>query len=91
MHRDEIGPSPGGLWTRTVTARDIAKAGPLDGPAPAGRWELAFDRIGAWELDPLKEGLADEIAVRGDRLAIYVPINSVWTRVSPQVPSSFSP
>ncbi|MGZ6573366.1 MAG: hypothetical protein ACXVHJ_20235 [Solirubrobacteraceae bacterium] len=65
-----------GLWTRTVTARDIANAGPLDGPPPAGRWELAFDRIGAWELDPLKEGLADEISVRGDRLTIYVPINS---------------
>jgi hypothetical protein len=66
----------GGIWTRTITARDIAKAGPLDGPPPAGRWELAFDRIGAWELDPLREGLANEISVTGDRLTVYAPITS---------------
>lgn len=65
-----------GIWTRTVTGREIAKAGPLDGPPPAGRWELAFDRIGAWELDPLGEGLPDEISVTGNRLTIYAPINS---------------
>lgn len=59
-----------------ITARDITKAGRLDGPPPPGRWELAFDRIEAWELDPLEAGLANEISVRGNRLTVYAPIQS---------------
>jgi hypothetical protein len=53
-----------GIWTRVITG-----SGPL-----AGRWELAFDKVGVWELDPQGSGLANELTVRDDMLTISAPI-----------------
>jgi hypothetical protein len=61
-----------GFWTRVVTAKDLKK-GDANGP-PAGRWTLVFDRIGAWHLDPMGSGIANEFAVQGDVIHVYVPI-----------------
>jgi hypothetical protein len=61
-----------GFWTRIVTAKDLQK-GDANGP-PAGRWTLVFDRVGAWHLDPMGSGLANEYAVRGDVIHVYAPI-----------------
>jgi hypothetical protein len=38
-----------GRWVRTVTESEIRKYG---GELPAGKWQLVFDRVGVWELDP---------------------------------------
>ena len=61
-----------GFWTRTVTKADLEKAGLA--PPPAGRWKLIFDRVGAWHLDPLGSGLANEYAVEGHVIHVYAPI-----------------
>ncbi len=61
-----------GFWTRIVTAKDLKK-GDANGP-PAGRWTLVFDRVGAWHLDPMGSGLANEYAVQGDVIHVYAPI-----------------
>lgn len=53
-----------GIWTRVITG-----GGPL-----AGRWELAFDNVGVWELDPNGSGLANELSVRNHTLTIGAPI-----------------
>jgi DNA-binding SARP family transcriptional activator len=68
-----------GAWTRTVTKRDLAKSGGFGAGAgnvpPTGVWRLVFDRIGAWELDPRKTGLATEYQVVADVLFAYAPIS----------------
>lgn len=69
-----------GTWTRTVTKQDVAKSSVAFGAAagnvpPAGVWQLVFDRIGAWELDPVKTGLVTEYAVVADVLFAYAPIS----------------
>jgi DNA-binding SARP family transcriptional activator len=68
-----------GTWTRTVTKEDQAKSTPVFGVGvgnvpPAGVWRLVFDRIGAWELDPVKTGLVTEYDVVADVLFAYAPI-----------------
>ena len=61
-----------GMWTRTVTDQDIAKS--LDGSTPAGQWELVYDQIGAWYLDPQGSGAVEQYDVPGDTINIYAPI-----------------
>jgi hypothetical protein len=61
-----------GMWTRTVTAQDLAKAG--SEPPPAGQWELVFDQVGAWHLDPLGSGVVNQYDVQGDTINVYAPI-----------------
>ena len=61
-----------GRWSRTVTEEDLAKAGP-DAP-PGGRWELVFDHIGAWHLDPLGSGVVNQYDVAANVLHVYAPI-----------------
>jgi hypothetical protein len=66
-----------GIWTRVITAQEIAKlAGPLTagGTPPAGRWELAFDNVGAWYLDPQGSGIAHDLIVQDHTLTIDAPI-----------------
>src|SRR5579862_8770587 len=36
-----------GIWTRIITAQEISKLGGGAGAPPSGRWELAFDKVGA--------------------------------------------
>jgi hypothetical protein len=70
-------PSPpaeiAGTWERTVTAGDLEKGDPNDGP-PAGEWHLVFDRVGAWHLDPLGSGVVNQYDVQGDVIHVYAPI-----------------
>ena len=64
-----------GMWTRTVTEEDIAKSGSdPSGLPPAGQWELVFDQVGAWELDPQGSGLGSQFDVQGDTIHVYAPI-----------------
>ncbi len=46
-----------GLWTRTLTPADAQRAS-----APTGQWELLFDAVGAWELDPQGQGVINSTA-----------------------------
>ncbi len=69
-----------GTWTRTVTKHDQAKSTPVFGVGvgnvpPAGVWRLVFDRVGVWELDPVKTGLVTEYDVVADVLFAYAPIS----------------
>jgi hypothetical protein len=67
-----------GIWTRIITVKEIAKlaGGPLaaGGSPPAGRWELAFDKVGAWYLDPQGSAIAHDLIVRDHTLTIDAPI-----------------
>jgi hypothetical protein len=54
-------------WTRTVTADEIAAH---HADIPAGKWELIFDRVGVWELDPIGTGVADHVVFAGDRVNV---------------------
>lgn len=61
-----------GTWRRTVTAADLIKAGPE--PPPAGEWELVFDRVGAWHLDPKGSGVVNQYDVQPSVIRVYAPI-----------------
>jgi hypothetical protein len=64
-----------GAWTRVVTAQDVQKAQPQYGnPPPVGTWILYFDRIGAWELDPMHTGLVNEYDAEPGIIHVYAPI-----------------
>jgi len=49
-------PPPPEAWhiagSERWTAADQKKTG-FDSPPPAGPWEIVFDGVGIWELDPL--------------------------------------
>jgi hypothetical protein len=70
-----------GFWTRVVTAQDLKKGDSSNGP-PAGRWTLVFDRVGAWHLDPMGSGVANEYAVHGHVIHVYAPIQMAPSGVS---------
>ena len=60
-------------YRRTVTARVLsaplppaALAGRWQHPVPGGRWDLIFDRIGAWHLDPEGTGLVNQVDITGN-------------------------
>jgi hypothetical protein len=57
-------------WQRRVAAKDIP-----DNAVPFGRWELIFDRVGAWNLDPVGTGIVQHVNVRGDTIRIDA---AVW-------------
>jgi hypothetical protein len=71
-----------GMWTRTVTDQDLAKT---DGSTPAGQWELVFDQIGAWYLDPQGSGGVEQYDVPGDTINIYAPIQMVPLETHPGI------
>jgi hypothetical protein len=67
--------------TRTVRARVQAApqpppelAGKWQRRAPEGVWELIFDQVGEWHLDPFGTGLVNQFAVKGSTLHVYAPI-----------------
>jgi hypothetical protein len=72
-----------GMWTRTVTEEDIAKYS--DGSTPAGQWELVFDQIGAWYLDPQGDGGVEQYDMHGDTINIYAPIQMVPLETQPGI------
>jgi hypothetical protein len=61
-----------GIWTRTVTADDIKKSGPM--PPPPGRWKLIFDRVGAWHIDPDQGGVVNQYSARPGVIDVFAPI-----------------
>ncbi len=63
-----------GTWARTVTQQDINAVGAAQNGPPAGGWELVFDQVGAWELDPHGGGLGNQYSVAGNILNVYAPI-----------------
>jgi hypothetical protein len=69
-----------GTWTRTMSVADQAKADPkygTDNVPPTGRWKLIVDRVGIWELDPLRGGIVEAFSVSGDVVHSYAPIQMV--------------
>jgi hypothetical protein len=75
-----------GMWTRTVTDQDIAKSGSDPGGLPpAGQWELVFDQIGAWHLDPNGSGAVNQYDVHGDTIHVYAPIQMVPLETHPGI------
>jgi hypothetical protein len=74
-----------GTWTRTLTAEDAAKSDPKYGAdfiPPTGVWRLVIDRIGVWELDPIKSGIVQAYSVTGPVLRAYAPIMMVPKQAS---------
>lgn len=75
----KVGPAPPppaalrGTWARTLTPADLARAVPEHGP-PTGQWELVFDQVGAWELDPVGSGRIYQYDVHGQTINVYAPI-----------------
>jgi hypothetical protein len=64
-----------GTWTRVVTVQDALKAPPQYGGAPpVGRWKLIFDRVGAWELDPVGTGVVNQYDAESGIIHVYAPI-----------------
>lgn len=59
-------------WQRKVTKRAISENG---GDIPAGTWQLVFDRVGLWELDPSKSGLVEHARFQGSQLFVDA---TVW-------------
>jgi hypothetical protein len=67
-----------GRWQRTVTDEDVARVDPRSvGDLPTGRWELVFDQVGAWSLDPKGSGVVDHANFRGDTLDVD---GAIWMR-----------
>jgi hypothetical protein len=69
-----------GKWTRTVTAADIKKSGPM--PPPAGRWKLIFDGVGAWHIDPDNGGVVNQYTARPGVIDVFAPITMAPKGVS---------
>jgi hypothetical protein len=72
----------GAVWKRNLAA------GPL-----SGQWQLVFDRIGSWHLDPLGGGVLDQCAVAGNVLHLYAPITfglktQSWPKLGHKIPGS---
>ena len=62
-----------GMWTRTVSLADWTRAPSKNSPLP-GQWELVFDNVAAWELDPFDSGRIYQYAVQGHTIHVYAPI-----------------
>jgi hypothetical protein len=60
-------------WKRTLTAADQKKV-EFDNPPPKGSWEIVFDQVGIWELDPLGGGTITQYAPHPGVLDVYAPI-----------------
>lgn len=64
-----------GRWRRSFTDDDLAKIDPkLVGDFPSGTWDLVFDRVGSWSLDPVGSGIVEHVRVRPDTLVIDAPV-----------------
>lgn len=60
-------------WKRTLTAADQNKV-EFASPPPKGGWEIVFDQVGIWELDPLGGGTVTQYAAHPGVLDVYAPI-----------------
>jgi hypothetical protein len=62
-----------GMWTRTVSLADWTRAPSKNSPL-AGQWELVFDKVAAWEMDPFYSGRIYQYDVKGHTINVYAPI-----------------
>jgi hypothetical protein len=64
-----------GRWRRTLTEDDLKALNPaLVGVVPTGTWDLVFDRVGAWVLDPLGTGLVEHVVIHGGAMTLDAPV-----------------
>lgn len=56
-----------------MTASDIARVLPEHNP-PTGQWQLVFDQVGVWDLDPTGSGRIYQYDVQGNTINPYAPI-----------------
>jgi hypothetical protein len=64
-----------GRWRRTLTDDDLKTLNPaLVGAVPTGTWDLVFDRVGAWDLDPQGTGLIEHVVIHDSAMTIDAPI-----------------
>lgn len=73
----------GAVWKRNVTH--------VAGGPPSGTWELNFDRVGSWHLDPLGGGVLDQYDIAGNVVHLYAPITfglrtQSWIKLGHKVP-----
>lgn len=60
-----------GKWRRTVTAEDVTRVDPKNtSQLPTGTWNLVFDRVGVWELDPRGSGVVEHATYSGRTISI---------------------
>jgi len=76
-----VSATKGRVSTHTIKARvqpaprpPAELAGNWRRSTPEGVWELIFDRIGEWHLDPMGTGLVNQFDVKGTTLHVYAPI-----------------
>ena len=65
-----------GVWKRMITQSALDNAGASSG-TPPGRWRLAFDQVGSWELDPQGSGVVTQFTVTGNVMNVYAPISEM--------------
>jgi hypothetical protein len=64
-----------GHWRRTLTDDDLKTLNPaLVGAIPTGTWDLVFDRVGAWDLDPQGTGVIEHVVIHDSAMTIDAPI-----------------
>jgi hypothetical protein len=68
-------------YERSATARVLPArnpptllAGHWQRPVPGGHWDLIFDRIGAWHLDPEGSGVPNQVEISKTTIHVYAPI-----------------
>jgi hypothetical protein len=49
-----------GRWRRTVIGRLV----------PSGTWDMVFDRVGVWDLDPVGSGIVEHAVIGPDTIRI---------------------
>jgi hypothetical protein len=54
-----------------VTSEIVAK---LHADIPPGVWELIFDHVGVWELDPIGSGGVEHVVFKGSRMIEDSPV-----------------
>jgi hypothetical protein len=68
-------PALAGRWRRTLSADDLKAINPaLVGVLPTGTWDRVFDRVGAWDLDPLGTGGIQHVVIHQGTMALDAPV-----------------
>lgn len=64
-----------GRWRRTLTDADLTALNPaLVGAVPTGTWDLVFNRIGVWDLDPQGTGIVEHVVAHGSAVTLDAPV-----------------
>ncbi len=66
-----------GVWARRQTRADQRRAGETQSLLAAGKtrlYRIAFDRVGAWVLNPAGGGAVEQIGVVGNTINVFAPV-----------------